>query len=160
MKFIFRKTLQTALCSSAIVVSQFMVHLSHADIMVISHANVTTKNLSKDDIRLIFLNKSDKLSNKKSSDLVLLELDSKAARVFFKQVMRMTPSKFKAHWATQIFTGKGQSPIYIDNPQEIIDYVASTPYAVGLVDVGKNNIGQETQQIFLDGVRTLYTLKN
>lgn len=160
MKFLFRKAQQIVLLLSAVMISQFMAHHSHADIIVIGHANLTAKNLSKEDIRLIFLNKSDKLSRQKSAELVLLELDSEAAKVFFKQIMRMTPSKFKAYWATQIFTGKGQSPTYIDNPQEIIDYVASTPYAVGLVDIGNNNIDKETQQIFLDGVRTLYALGN
>lgn len=153
MKPLIRKAL-----TGLIIASSFAVSLAHADIVVISHANVTAQNLQTADIRSIFLNKSDKLSNKKSSELVLLELDSKAAKVFFKKVMRMTPSKFKSYWATQIFTGKGNAPKYIESPQALIDYVASTPYAIGLVDTGRSSIDGETQQILLDGVRTLYTL--
>ncbi|WP_054114237.1 hypothetical protein [Marinagarivorans algicola] len=154
MKPLFRKVL-----TSLVFASSFIGSLSHADIVIIGHANITAQNLTESDIRSIFLDKSDKLSSKKRAELVLLELDSKAAKVFFKDVMRMTPSKFKSHWSKQIFTGKGKAPTYIANPQELIDYVASTPYAVGLVDTGNDSIDGGTQQILLDGVRTLYTVK-
>ncbi|WP_053981993.1 hypothetical protein [Marinagarivorans algicola] len=154
MKPLFRKAL-----TGLIFASSFAVSLCYADIVVIGHPSVTAQNLTSDDIREIFLDKSAKLSKKKKSELVLLELDSKAATIFFKDVMRMTPSKFKSHWSKQIFTGKGKAPTYIANPQELIDYVASTPYAVGLVDTGNDSIDGGTQQILLDGVRTLYTVK-
>ena len=143
-----KNTFRSAVIWGALSLGSLYATVCSADIAVIAHPSVNSAQLNAKEVRDIFLNRSNVLKLSQDPVITVFDLNSDTSKYFFKNVMRMTPSKFRAHWSTQIFTGKGVQPTYINNADELILSVANTPNAVGFVDDAEA----------LAGVKVLFTI--
>ena len=143
-----KNTFRSAVIGGILTLGSLYTTASKADIAVIAHPSIKSAQLSAKEVRALFLNKKNILGLTQTPIITVLDLNSDTSQHFFKSVMRMTPSKFRSYWSTQIFTGKGVQPTYFDNANELILSVASTPNAVGFVN--------DTEA--LAGVNVLFTI--
>ena len=57
--------------------------------------------------------------------------DSPAYDLFAQRVHKMTLKDLKRYWAKEVFSGRRQPPRQLATLQEVIDFIANTPGAIG-----------------------------
>lgn len=122
---------------AATIITFGLSSASFADIMVIGHTDLRIAPLDKKEVRSLYLNKPIKGFKGKKIQLILPPPESATGTKFIKEVLRMTPGKFKSHWASQIFTGKGSEPTYTDSLDEILEIIESNTRAIAVIDAVK-----------------------
>lgn len=101
-----------------------------ADIIVVANKNVPESQLTKEEVKAIFLGEKTKWSNDSKVSFVVLKTPE-AQEKFMKDFVGKTPSQFNNFWKQQVFTGKGKIPESFDNVKDLVDFVAKTDGAVG-----------------------------
>ena len=111
---------------------------SLANVAVIVHPS-NGAALSQDDLNKIYMGRSKSFADGKAAEAVNLA-DSVAARADFDQkALGRSSSQMKAYWSKLVFTGKGTPPKELGSEQEVLDYVANTPGAIGYVSASAVN---------------------
>jgi hypothetical protein len=58
---------------------------------------------------------------------------------FCRKVLGILPYTLRRNWDRLLFSGAAQAPIAVDNPQEMLRRVASTPGAIGYIEKESTN---------------------
>ncbi len=116
-----------------LVIFFLIVDVSHADCLIITNKSVNEENITKKEIKNIFLGKQIKWKNKTKIRVVISENEDLHG-AFLKTYIRRMPSQFKAHWRSMLFTGQGMLPRQFTTTEELIEYVATTEGAIGYID--------------------------
>ena len=117
--------------------------ISYADALIITNKSVSDPNITKDDIKKIFLGKKIKWKDKTKVHFVLSK-DKDLHEAFLKTYIKRNPKQFKAYWKNMVFTGKGKTPKSFDTTEELIEYVANTEGAIGYIDSGTTAVNVNT----------------
>jgi ABC-type phosphate transport system substrate-binding protein len=99
---------------------------------VIGHQAISQDNLSPNDVEQIFLGRKTRWSDNQDIHFVVMK-GGDVHEKFVKSYLSKTPSQFQAFWKMRIFTGQGRAPLSFDKPEDILDYVSSTPGAIGYI---------------------------
>lgn len=100
------------------------------DVVVIGHANLGKLEVVK--VQKIFTGKLVKIDG---IDVIAVNAKSGPLRDQFLQTfLQQTDAKYTAYWAIRLFVGKGAPPPELSSPAEVIQFVQSTPGAIGYVD--------------------------
>ncbi|BBI50321.1 hypothetical protein HORIV_27420 [Vreelandella olivaria] len=85
-------------------------HPASAEVLVVVSAEAPVTRLTLSDLRDVYLGRRTLIVN--GVEVVPLDLtEGTAARSeFYTHYTGQTPAQIKAHWARQIFTGRGQPP--------------------------------------------------
>jgi len=102
-----------------------------ADVKVIANPSVTTKLVSADDLKEIFLENKDSLDGA-HVEPVLLKSGS-AHEAFLSEYLGKSDVGLQAYYRGLIFTGKGSIPKKMESDAEVVAYVAKTRGAIGYV---------------------------
>ena len=115
-----------------LVVTTASVH-AYSDIAVVVNVN-NNSELSKSDIKKIYLAKKRTFSN--SSPVVMVDQPSgsKIKQEFGKELLGKDQRRLKAYWSRLIFTGKATPPEEMETDEEIKAFVALNPGAIGYID--------------------------
>ena len=123
-----------------------MAGSAYADVMVITNKDVPESNVSQQDIKDIFLGKKTKWSNSSSIHFVLVK-DPAIHEAFVKNYLQKSPSQFQNYWKNMVFTGEGKTPTSFETTQELIEFVAKTPGAVGYIDSSSTAVNVKTLKV-------------
>mgnify|MGYP000105397596 FL=1 len=105
----------------------FAAPLSMADVVVIAHPD-GPGNLSEDDVRELYLNRSDAATPFEIAE------GSTVRREFHDWITGRSNSQLQSFWAEQTFTGEGEPPTEVSDSTRMVDEVAATPNSVGYAD--------------------------
>lgn len=95
--------------------------------------------ISKEDVAKIFLAKSKKFADGSASNPVNQTSGAPPREPFEKTVLGKSPKQVKAYWSRLIFTGKAVAINELKSDQEVVNFVSSTPGAIGYVDTSAVN---------------------
>jgi ABC-type phosphate transport system substrate-binding protein len=98
----------------------------------IANPSVKNADISKSDLRDIFSGTATTFKDGSHAIPVTLKAGS-VHEEFLKAYVGKTDSGFRSAWRMLVFTGQGSMPKTLDTEAQVIDYVASTPGAVGYV---------------------------
>lgn len=101
-----------------------------ADLIVVANKNVKDVQLTKDDIKAIFLGKKTEWSDSSKISFVVLK-NKQDEEDFMKNYVGKSFDQFNNYWKQQVFTGNGQMPKTFENVKDLVDYVSKTDGAVG-----------------------------
>ncbi len=102
---------------------------------LIVHPGVPEESLQDEDVQRIYLGKKSRWSD--DTHIVPVMLKSGSLRsVFLRSVLERNETKYNTYWKQALFTGRGIPPKELDTLQELIDFVASTPGAIGYIPAG------------------------
>ena len=107
-----------------------------AQTVVIVNADNATRALSARDVRKLFLGKSRILPD--GSRAVLVSLDSMMSD-FNRRALRKGDSQVSAAWSRLLFSGRAEPPREFSRASEVIDFIATTPNAIGYIDEASIN---------------------
>ena len=100
---------------------------------VIVHPDLIFDHISIEDIRNIFLRRKTQWPNGERILPVAQQPDSPARLYFDKRVFLRSPMALRAYWNQQIFSGRQLPPPERLNDQEVIEFVSTTPGAIGYI---------------------------
>lgn len=110
----------------------FIPDASAENVTIICNKSVPETNLSKSDLRNIFLGKKRGWEDDNPVTIVTLK-EGEAHDRFCMKYTRKSSMQFKSYWRYMQFTGKGQIPKSCDSEKEMIDSVATTKGAIGYI---------------------------
>jgi ABC-type phosphate transport system substrate-binding protein len=105
---------------------------SAQDVVLVANKNVQISAISISDLRAIFTGVKTRFSDGSHAVPVILK-GGPAHEVFVKNYCREDPNEFRDQWRKAIFTGQGSMPRAFDSESALLQYVATTPGAIGYV---------------------------
>ncbi len=102
---------------------------------VIVHPESGVSQLSPADMESIYLGKKTLWESGKKIMPVLLNEDNPTTKAFIETVLNKTIDQYRSYWKRRLFSGGGAVPRSFSSSSELIDFVAKTPGAIGVVDV-------------------------
>ena len=109
-----------------------------ASIAVIVHPSNSLNDASKDEVKRLFLSKTDAIKGKKLKPVA--QNNGQSIRIVFDEdILGKSPSKVKAYWARLVFTASGMPPPELDSNTAIIKWVSNNPDAIGYIEEGAAN---------------------
>ena len=107
---------------------------TQAAVVVIGNAANTSGELSKQQVKRIFLGKTSSLPDGSVAEVIDLPDDNPARKEFYKKVIHKTPSQLKSYWAKRVFTGKGAPPDKKPDAQTVKQWVGEAKGRIGYID--------------------------
>lgn len=103
-----------------------------ADPALVGNAALKGQSLDADGVKAVLLGKKITLGDTR---VVIVIAKSDAAQDAFLQAhVGMTTSQFQNHWRRLFMTGGGTAPKIVENADEAVKLVASTPGAIAVAD--------------------------
>jgi ABC-type phosphate transport system substrate-binding protein len=109
--------------------------VSHAATVVVN-SEVDASKLNADTLELMFLGKKTLWDSGQRVTPALLNEDSAVSVQFLENVLSKSVSQYRAYWKRRLFSGGGTVPKTFRTSNEVIDFVARTPGAIGVVESG------------------------
>ncbi len=122
------------------------VFAAEAGIAVIGNPADGTGQLSKQQVKRIFLGKIASLPNGSVAEVVDLPPDDPARKAFYSQVIHKTPAQLKSYWAKRVFTGKGAPPKTLPDAAAVKQWVRDGKGRIGYIDSG--DVDDSVQVLF------------
>lgn len=97
-----------------------------AQIAVIVHPS-NGANLTNEELVRIYTGRSNAFNAVNLAESVPLRAQ------FDEKGVGRTSAQLKAHWSKLVFTGKGTPPTELASEQEVLNFVASNPQAIGYI---------------------------
>jgi len=102
------------------------------DVVLVANKGVQISEIKNSDLRAIFTGEKTRFAD--GSHAVPVTLKGGAVlEVFLTKHLGESPEEFRAQWRKAVFTGQGSMPKAFDSESSLIEYVATTPGALGYV---------------------------
>jgi hypothetical protein len=121
-QYIFIATLCTFISMNALA----------ADFKMIANSSVGASSVSADEIKAVFLQEKNSLSDG-SRVVPVLAKGGTAHETFVKQYLGKTEDALMTYYRSMVFTGKGLMPKTLASDAEVLAYVAKTKGAIGYI---------------------------
>jgi len=96
-------------------------------------------SLTTDDLTRIFLGKKTLWDSGTRIVPVMPEEESPAGELFLSGTLKKSVSQFRAYWKRLLFSGGGAVPKVFRNHDQLLDFVARQPGAIGIVEASAVN---------------------
>jgi ABC-type phosphate transport system substrate-binding protein len=105
------------------------------EVAVIAHKSVPAEAITRSQLLDVYSGDVKEWSN--GERIVLADLDVRnVVTDAFYGFLGKPPSRMKTIWMKNMLSGEGDPPASFTSEQELLDWVASTPGAIGYVDRG------------------------
>jgi ABC-type phosphate transport system substrate-binding protein len=91
-------------------------------------------SMTTDDLTRIFLGKKTLWDSGTRIVPVMPEEESAAGELFLSGTLKKSVSQFRAYWKRLLFSGGGAVPKVFRNHDQLLDFVARQPGAIGIVE--------------------------
>ena len=105
-----------------------------AETVVIVHPSNTSVNLSKSEVKRLFLIKNDTFSDGSMATPVDQTANTDFRNAFYKSVTNKNQAQMKSYWSKMIFSGKASPPKVMANDAAVKAWVASNPSGIGYIE--------------------------
>jgi ABC-type phosphate transport system substrate-binding protein len=128
----------TALACSILPVSGGITALpahAAAEVLVVVNDSVPAESSSRDTLQEIFLGRKTRWRDGQKIVPATLK-EGQEHEEFLGAYVGKTPHQFRNYWKTKVFTGKGTAPAAFSSSEELVEFVKSTPGAIGYIPAG------------------------
>lgn len=101
-------------------------------ILVVANTSVPIDTLEVVELQRIYLSKRTRWPDDTRVVATMLK-DGPVHRTFVEQILDRTLAKFATYWKQIVFTGQGVPPKSFETEDDLLDFVAETPGAIGYV---------------------------
>jgi len=91
-------------------------------------------SLTTDDLTRIFLGKKTLWDSGTRIVPVMPEEESPSGELFLTGTLKKSVSQFRAYWKRLLFSGGGAVPKVFRNHDQLLDFVARQPGAIGIIE--------------------------
>ncbi len=122
------------------------LYLRAEEIKIIANSNVQTKSVSAEELKNVFLETKDSLSDGTHVQPVIAK-GGAAHETFLKEYLGKSDSALQMYFRSLVFTGKAMMPKVAASDSEIVAYVAKTKGAIGYVSANADVTGVKVLSI-------------
>jgi hypothetical protein len=108
-----------------------------ADVVVVANTKSGIDKLSRDEVINIFLGRFRQLPSGLSALPIDLPATQAERATFYRLLVNKELADINAYWARLVFSGRTIPPRQAKSIEEVIDFVSTTPGAVGYLDRAK-----------------------
>jgi ABC-type phosphate transport system substrate-binding protein len=105
---------------------------------------VTT--LSKEAIQNIFLGQQTTWEDGTKIKFAFLQLDP-TDKIFLRDYMYYTNTRYIRHWRSQVFSGKGEMPPMLKSDEEMLKFIKENKGSIGFVSSGADTGSVKTLSV-------------
>ena len=131
----------------AVLASTGAVFAQQDAVKVVGHATTTPDTATERELERIFLKKKTKWRTGQTAEPVDQKSTTVVRKLFTEEVLNKDLARVESHWQAQVFSGKATPPETLASDQEVIDFVRSTPGAVGYVSANASTDGVKVIRI-------------
>lgn len=138
-----------SLISSTLVAAALAMapSVAHAQYKVIAHPEVGITDITTTSASNIFLKKDHKLASGIEASPVDLPVSSPVREAFSKAVLGRPATAVVTYWQQQVFSGKDTPPPSKSSDAAVVEFVKSTPGAIGYVSEGAATDGVKVLKV-------------
>jgi ABC-type phosphate transport system substrate-binding protein len=103
---------------------------SAQDVVLVANKSVQITEIKEADLRAIFTGEKTRFADGSHAVPVTLK-GGPVHEVFLRNHVGENPEEFRARWRKAVFTGQGAMPRAFDSESALIEYVSTTPGALG-----------------------------
>lgn len=130
---VFRtKLLLSLICLMALSVKSYSQNNLPYGYVVIAN-NIATKQLDSKELIQIFKGKYSSWPNNEQVIIVLPSTKNENADVLSRFIFKSSKDAMMKYWLSLVFQGRANPPVFIEKDSDIIEYIESTPGAIGIV---------------------------
>jgi ABC-type phosphate transport system substrate-binding protein len=107
---------------------------AQAELAIVGHPSLNIAGVSKAEVRDIYLDRENEFSDGTRAEPVTQPARSPAREEFVKKVLGMDERSLKSFWAKRMFTGRARPPRELSGDEQVREWVASHPHALGYID--------------------------
>jgi hypothetical protein len=133
-------------CVAAAAVLSLTVGAWAANAKLIANSSVSATSISVDELRSVFLQEKNSLSDGTHVEPVL-QKGGAAHDAFVKDFLGKNDSALQTYYRSLVFTGKGSMPKTVNSDADMIAYVAKTKGAIGYVSASASVEGVKVLQV-------------
>jgi TonB family protein len=119
------------------------------DLKVIANGSIRSDTISPAELKSIYLEEKDSLSDGSHAQPVL-QKDGSVHRAFLEEYLGRTDDDLRTFYRALIFTGRGSLPKELGSDAEVVAYVTKTRGAIGYISTESS----------ADGVKTLTVVRS
>lgn len=128
------KTCFSILCFLFFILGHQFAKADPPNFWVASSAPKETQQLSKEQIKDIFLGKKTLWEDGRRIIICHLKSRDKSLTHFLNTVLGMSPRQYDFYWKSKVFSGQGYPPRTFNSHEEIINYLKLEPRAIGILN--------------------------
>lgn len=106
---------------------------TQADVVLVVHPENPLQALDSATVKRLYLGQSRRFPDGTSAQFMALPDNHALTQSFFHSVLNMSDSQVKTHWATLVFTGRGQPPGEMQTQAQLIEWLGRTPNGITFV---------------------------
>lgn len=129
-----------ALCLLGILSSFFSVPSITQELVVIGHSSTVKSTISETELNEILKAERIKWNNGKTIVIALMKFNEPTGKLTAKELYKTTGNEMNRFWMGIQFEDKADGPKNFTSEEELVNYVAKTPYAIGVI-AKQTNIG-------------------
>ncbi len=126
----FRKLFGTVLILSLLITLVCQAG-DQTPVVIAVNPAVVTAMMSRNEVRAIFAMRRSTWKDGTPIRVFVLPDDNPVHRYFCKKILKIYPHQLRRIWDRNIFSGIGQTPIEVENLNEMRDRISRTSGAVG-----------------------------
>lgn len=112
-----------------------------AEYQVVTHPSLGVDTISKRDLTRIFFKQRTRWSDGTNAKPIDQSMKNDVRALFSEGVLGRSLYEVESYWNAQVFSGKATPPRTAKSDAQVLDFVSSTPGAVGYVTVDANTSG-------------------
>ena len=126
------------------------VYAQSVSITVIAHPETAPKSLTLAKLRAIFRGEKQWWPDKTRMELALMKTSTRTGETTAKKIYGMTANELNRFWVGKVFSGESNTPVTLKSEKALVDFVATTPGAIGVVS--SSVVDTSVTSVPIDGV--------
>ena len=115
------------------------------DLVVIAHAGLGIERMDAQDLRRLYLGQEVHVGDAALVPAILRK--EPMSEAFARHYLDRTASQLTTYWRRQLYSGKGLPPKAFDRQRDIVEFVRTTPGAIGFVGADAPHEGVRVLEI-------------
>ncbi|WP_108445492.1 hypothetical protein [Halomonas denitrificans] len=126
--------LTTLVLTILMLLGSTMASAQEMALAVVAHPDVTTQHLTRDTTRAIFAMRQRTWPDGQAVRVFVLDNNHPVHARFAKEQLAVYPHQLQLAWDRMVFSGTGQAPNRVQDQQEMLERIATTPGALGYLE--------------------------
>ncbi len=128
-----------------LLVTNILFHSVRAEMVIIVNEKNSIDNLSKSEVIDLYMGRHTQFSNGVTAVPIEQQKDSKAQKLFYKQLVGKSLAKINAYWARLRFTGRARPPKNLTDSKSVQQFVKNNSNAIAYLD--NNNMDSTSLKV-------------
>lgn len=146
MKNSFKLRFRLIIAFLLVFITLSEAHIFASDAIVVGSKDLSVSTLSKEAIQNIFLGQQTTWEDGTKIKFAYLQLDP-TDKIFLREYMYYTNTRYIRHWRSQVFSGKGEMPPMLKSDEEMLQFIKENKGSIGFVTSGADTGSVKTLSV-------------